>query len=182
MFIKYRTTKRLILITLSIFVFFYIIHRKIDNIDYKNPTMVSKSIKESKENKVFIQEYRFANIEIFDSSYQFPFELAWEEMSWHLELNEKNKEAIVIDSLSAHKITFLINEEKKLFSQENLGYKWIMWGDLFKSIGTTNEMINVSLSQEYYDLKVFSFIIYKQNTERDMNNNLAPLFKFDIIR
>ncbi len=149
----------------------------------KNPSQVSKDIHESIEKNVFIREFRFENIETLDKNYQFPFKQAWEEKVWYIGLDSLGKEKPVIDALSATNIVFQLKENEKFFSIDNFMHKWIMKeeGEATIGIGTTSGIINTTLRQEKKGLIKISFAIYKQKYEYDTNNNLTPLFKFNLV-
>jgi len=165
---------RTLLVILLIFIVLYILVVVLFGFHDLPPMMVSKNIEESKKNQVFIRECKIANLEVYDTSYQFPFEQAWEEKRWKREQNDKKKIVIVIDSLTSQ-IVFEL-KRKNDFDKE-----WAVQDNFDDSfLGTMGGMLYVSLSK-YNDSTKLSFTIYKRDCEVNWKD-ATPLFKFELIR
>ena len=147
------------------------------------PMMVSKNIKESKKNQVFIRECNIANIEVFDTSYQFPFKQTWEEKRWRRDLNYEKKMVIVIDSLS-YQIVFELKSKNdyKLFYGSDFNERWIIRSDCNNTsgFGSMGGMLYVSVLNVCNDSTKLSFTIYRKNTY-NLEDDLT-LFTFDLYR
>ena len=174
----------LIRLSLFFFVLFsiaYLLHPSLKEISYKNPVQASESISESRKNKTFIRECFITDIEVSDTSYQFPFEQAWEEKRWHLELNDNKKEFAVIDSLSIQIVfKFKRKNDYKLFF--GLDHKCLMNSDSYHTDVLINGMFTIWLWSQYKDSTKLSYTIYKTNSEYYRSDDHTPLFKFNLLR
>jgi len=153
------------------------------NLDFKEVAQVSLNIQEAKEKKVFVAEYKLANIQQLDSKYIFPIQSAWEEKAWRLALDKSGNESYKISDSSSHHLVFNLNDKDSLITENNFTKgKWIMFMDKTDNpIGSVRGMINISLLGKTIN-DTASFTVYKQNIPNDIKNNLTPLFKFDIVR
>lgn len=154
------------------------------NLDFKEAKQVSLNMQEAKEKKVFVAEYSISNIQTLDSNYIFPIQSVWEERAWQLALNKDKTETYKILDSSSNNLIFQLNEKDTLITKDNFSHgKWIMYtmDNPENFIGSTRGMINLGLKNK--ELKdTTSIAIFRLNDPHNYNNNLKPLFKFDIIR
>jgi len=146
----------------------------------------SPSIKVSKDRKAFIRECRFDDIIVCDSSYQFPFGQAWEEITLLINCDEKGKTIIFIDSLEkTHTIVlrFKSRKDSKIFQGRGKD-PGLFIKDHFKSPMTPGSFSYRSflLPKNCFDSTKLSFTIYKRNTYSTREKDYTPLFKFNLYR
>lgn len=149
------------------------------NSEYKNPVKVSKSIMESKNNGVFIMELQISDILNSIDSIEFPIHEAWVEKHWHLELNEKGDEKIVIDGSNPKNIVFGLKKDLKL-SYHNILDKWVIWqGDKSKPCSSISGMPVISLTDTSI-MNTSHFTIYLQSTPNDFKRDIEKIFTFNL--
>lgn len=151
--------------------------------DFKESSQVSLNIQEAKEKKVFVEEYKIDNLQIIDSNYIFPIQSVWEEKAWQLALDKNKKETYRILDSSSNNLIFLLNGKDTLITEKNfVNGKWIMKFDNTDNLcGSIRGMINFSLLGNTLN-DTTPITIYRQKYPHDYNNNLTPIFKFDIIK
>ena len=174
-----------IFIVLLMLVGFYLVMILLYYAPYSIRPFLSKSIHESKENNIFIREWKIDDIMTYDASCQFPFEQAWEETLRVWSWDEKGNEILVIDSLRSKMIVLKMKNDKDIKSFKKFGKvgQWVMKDDKNSYYDFLNlEMINIQLTEKYRDSTKLPVTIYKLNNEDYWTDDVTPLFKFNLLR
>ena len=122
------------------------------------------------------------DIMVIDTSYQFPFEQAWEESVAYWDCDKKGKKHLIIGGYT--KIVFKLKKKNDfdLFFGGSLDKRCIMWGEGYKlGMATSKGMIYFNLYNTYADSTKLSYTIYKKKTY-NLKADLDTLFKFNVWR
>jgi hypothetical protein len=152
------------------------------HLDFKKPSLISLSIQEAKDRKVFIAEYKIVNIKSFSAYHSFPIDSVWKERTWHLDLNKSGDEVGIIDTPGYYNMVFSLNNKDSLFTIKNALNKWIISGyDNTLLNGLESNMLFIPLYS--FDIKdTATLSIYKMNEPNDFKNNVTKLFEFTLQR
>ncbi len=168
-------------ICLLLIIIFIAYSCNLKNKDFKNPIQVSKSIKESKEKKVFLNKFIISHLKRYNHSFKFPIKNIWLEKHWHLELDSTKKEIIVIDEEFPKNIVFSLKNIDSFFSSDNnTEGKWVIWlGEKEIPSSSIDGMIIIPVSNVLLNDST-TITIYKQKTPNDFKREIEKLFSFTI--
>jgi hypothetical protein len=158
-----------------------VVFEKCDSkLDFNYGTQVSKTIKASKENNVFLSEYKIENVKKYYKDFIFPIEVVWAEKKWSMSLDSSGNEIIQINTASPPTLIFLLNKNDSL-NESNYLNKWILSDTDTSAAGITGGVINLRLKENIIPDN-YQLTIYRLGSPYDYKNNLERVADFILKR
>ncbi|MEO6455296.1 MAG: hypothetical protein ABIN97_14545 [Ginsengibacter sp.] len=148
--------------------------------DFNYATQISKTIKESKENNVFLSEYKIEDVKKYNKDFVFPIKMVWAEKKWSKSLDSSENEIMKIDTASPPTLIFLLNENDSL-NENNYLSKWVLSDADSSSGGVMGGVINLELKENIIP-DSYKLTIYRLGSPYDYKNNLEGIADFILKR
>lgn len=164
---------------LSLFFLLRFINCKIENIINQNPAQISLSVQESKEKKVFINEYNIIDIKILDKNTFFPIRQVWLEKGWFLPIDRNCNQILTICETCTPVMIFKLKDDN-IFNENNYLTKWFLHSDSC-SISLFNGVINSIMNNHTLIVPdSLTFKIIRMNNPVDIKNDIKEVAEFTI--